>query len=89
MAIIKKSEFKQMNEAALMQSMADLNKELIKINTQRSTHTTLENPGRVKIIRKTIAKIKTKMHELKTNQKQSEKSEKEKLDTKPTAKQAK
>lgn len=85
MAIIKKSDFKQMNEAALMQNMTDLNKELIKINTQRSTHTTLENPGRVKVIRKTIAKIKTKLHELKTKQKQSE-NEKEKSETKPKIK---
>jgi len=62
MAIIRKKEMKQMNEEALKSRLTDLRKELIKINTQISTGTLPENPGRVKEAKRTIAKILTSIN---------------------------
>ncbi len=62
MAIIRKNEFKQMNETQLNQRLIDLRKELMKIRTQISTGTSPENPGRVREVKKTIARILTTLH---------------------------
>ena len=59
MALIKKQELKQMNESQIAQKLVDLDKELLRLNTQRATGTTLENPGKIKQIKKTIAKLHT------------------------------
>ena len=69
MAIIKKSELKQMNEKVMNDRMGELKKELIKINAQIAVGTTPEKPGRVKEIKKTIARMhtKTKLSQSKTN----------------------
>jgi len=68
MAIIKKSEFKQMNEAQLKNKLEELKKEMVKIRAQISMHTALENPGRVKAVRKTIARIHTSLKMKRTAQ---------------------
>ena len=39
--------------------LEDLKKDLIKINTQRFSGSSVENPGRIKHIKRTIARIKT------------------------------
>lgn len=57
MAIIKKTELKQMNEKSLKDKMNELKKELIKINSQRAVGTIPEKSGRIKEMRRTIAKI--------------------------------
>ena len=49
--------------------MIELRKELIKVNAQVSTGTVPENPGNVKNIKKTIARILT----IKTQKKEEEK----------------
>ena len=59
MALIKKNELMQMNAAQLKSKLDDLRKELIKMNAQISTGTPPENPGQVKEIKKTIARILT------------------------------
>jgi|TARA_Y100000034_G_scaffold41016_1_gene50459 large subunit ribosomal protein L29 len=59
MAIIKKNELVQMDEKTLNGKLTELKMELIKINAQISMGTLPENPGRIKEIRKTIARIKT------------------------------
>ncbi|MBU4501790.1 MAG: 50S ribosomal protein L29 [Nanoarchaeota archaeon] len=59
MAILTKKDFKQMNSAQLGEKLSDLRKELMKINTQISTGTTPENPGRVREVKKTIARLIT------------------------------
>jgi len=59
MAIIKKSELKQLSPQQISERLVELKKELMKINTQRAMGTTPENPGRTKAIRKTIAQIYT------------------------------
>ena len=57
MALIKKNELRKMTEAQLSEKMVELRKELMKILTQKSSGASLENPGKVKAIKKTIAKI--------------------------------
>ncbi|MDP1694157.1 MAG: 50S ribosomal protein L29, partial [Candidatus Woesearchaeota archaeon] len=61
MSLIKKNELKQMNEQQLNGKLVELEKELLKLNGQRAMHTTLENPGKVKLIRKTKARILTRL----------------------------
>ncbi|MBL7100873.1 MAG: 50S ribosomal protein L29 [Nanoarchaeota archaeon] len=76
MAILTKNDFKQMNEIQLNEKLSDLRKELMKINTQISTGTTPENPGRVREVKKTIARILTALNLRKNAQKGEEKVEK-------------
>ena len=59
MAIIRKNELTQMNDKALEDKLKELKLELVKINAQRSVGTMPENPGKIKEIRKLIARIKT------------------------------
>ena len=59
MVIIRKSELIQMNKKALTGKLEELKRELIRINAQISMGTIPENPGKIKEIRKTIARIKT------------------------------
>lgn len=77
MAIIKKSELKQMGNENLKSRLSELRKELIKVNAQISTGTPPENPGRVREIKKTIARILTILN-------QPKKEVKEKITKKPT-----
>ena len=59
MAIIRKNELIQINDKVLDGKMVELKKELIKINAQVAIGTVPENPGKIKEIRRTIARIKT------------------------------
>lgn len=70
MAILTKREFKQMNPAQLNEKLADLKKELMKIKTQISSGTTPENPGKVREVKKTIARILTFLKSKKSEKKQ-------------------
>lgn len=54
-----------MNEPQLNGKLVELEKELLKLNGQRAMHTTLENPGKVKLIRKTKARILTRLNSIK------------------------
>ena len=56
-----KIELKQMNKEQLTTKLVDLRKDLMKLNTQRSTKTVPENPGNIKRIRRNIARILTFM----------------------------
>ena len=64
MAIIKKSELLNISEEAIHTKLNELRKEMIKINAQRSSKSLPENPGKIKEIRRTIAKLLTKLHNL-------------------------
>lgn len=59
MTLIKKNELKLMNANQIGQKLEDLNKELLKLNAQRAVGTTIESPGRLKLIRRTIARLIT------------------------------
>lgn len=59
MSIIKKNELKNLSPSVINEKISELNKELMKINTQRAVGTTIESPGKVKLLRRTIAKLLT------------------------------
>ncbi len=68
MAIIKKNDLKKMSNEELEKKMLDLQKQLMKSNAQISAGTTPENPGRVREIKKTIARIIQKQAEVNRKQ---------------------
>jgi len=57
MAIIRNKEMRSMGDSALSEKLDELRKQLMKVNTQISTGTIPENPGRIREIKKTIARI--------------------------------
>ena len=65
MAIIKKSKIREMTDAELQGKLFELQKEL---NTERGMLATggrTSNPGKIRTLRKTIARIMTIIHEKK------------------------
>ena len=59
MAIIRKSELLQLSEQQIEDKLNELYKELMKFQTQRAIGTSLESPGKVKEIRRSIARLLT------------------------------
>jgi len=59
MAILQKSEMKQMSKEVIIERIKELNKELMKYNSQRAVGTAIENPGRIRELRRSIAKLLT------------------------------
>lgn len=62
MAIIKKKQLSQMNDADLTSRLGELRLELAKERGQIAIGGTPSNPGRIREIRKTIAKILTRLN---------------------------
>ena len=60
---MKTKELKLMNDVDLESKTSELKKELMKINSQIAIGTVPKSPGKVKEIKKTIAKILTIKHE--------------------------
>ena len=56
---MKKKEMKGKSEEELRKQLKEMKKELIKLNTQIATGTTLKSPGQVRKIKKNIARILT------------------------------
>jgi len=52
-------EIKDMSKEDLDGRLSELKKELIKVNAQRSTKSSMKNPEQLKQIKKTIARILT------------------------------
>lgn len=61
MAIIRKKELNQMSEPTMNGKITELRRELIRYNSQLSTGTPPENPGRIRAIKRTIARLKTSL----------------------------
>ena len=59
MAILKKNELRAMDIKQRKEKLTILRNELMKLRSQVATRTRPENPGRIKVIRKTIARIHT------------------------------
>lgn len=59
MAILKKTELKNISKGAIEEKMKELHKELMKYNSQRAVGTAIENPGRIRELRRSIAKLLT------------------------------
>jgi len=56
---IKTSELKNLSKKQLEEKLAEAKKELMKVNAKIATKIVPENPGSIKQIKKTIAKILT------------------------------
>jgi len=69
MAKIKKRELRTLRNEELNSKLNELRRELMRLNTEISTGTTIKNPGQVRQTKKTIARIitilKKKMKEVK------------------------
>ena len=63
MALIRKKELQQMKEADLKAKLTELKKELVKLNAKVAIGTIPESPGKIRLIKKTIARINTKLNE--------------------------
>jgi large subunit ribosomal protein L29 len=59
MAVKELKELKDLSKEKLEERMTELKKELMKARTQISSKQNPDKPGRVKQIRRTIARIKT------------------------------
>lgn len=62
MALIKKSDFNKMDEKQLNEKYEEFSRDLIKIRTQMASKVSPDNPGQVKHIKRTMAKIKTRLN---------------------------
>ena len=78
MALIKKNAINKMEKPQLLEKKIEIQKEMIKINAQLSTKTTPENPGRIRAIKKTIARINTRVTMLKKASQKPESQKKSK-----------
>ena len=68
MAIIKKNELKNLKEEQIEKKLLDLKDELLKIKAQQAMGGKLDNPGRIKEIKRSIAKLLTKKNQRKVEQ---------------------
>ncbi|ADG13299.1 50S ribosomal protein L29 [Methanocaldococcus infernus] len=67
MAIIRKSELRNMSDEDLKKKLVDLKRELLKERAHKMTAGVPLNPGRMREIRRTIARILTILNERKKN----------------------
>ena len=76
--MMKNKELRELSREDILSKYAELKKELLKLNIQVSTKTALKNPGQLKSIKKTIARILTEINtrkrrkRLKTAEKKAE-----------------
>ena len=63
MAILKTEDIRNMSERELKEKMSDLKKEIVEERGQIETGGFADNPGRIKEMKKTIARIKTVLNE--------------------------
>ncbi len=68
MAIIRASELRDMGTEELQEKLQELRMELFKERSKAAAIGTPENPGRVREIRRTIARILTIMNERAANE---------------------
>ncbi|MFA5176444.1 MAG: 50S ribosomal protein L29 [Candidatus Nanoarchaeia archaeon] len=62
---MKTKELRKLDEKTMKVRLEEIEKELMKLNAQVATGTSPENPGKIKSLRKTIAKILTLLKEKK------------------------
>lgn len=63
MPILRMDEIRDMDEEGRQEKVQELRTELIKIRTMIKAGGSVENPGRVKALKKTIARILTVINE--------------------------
>jgi len=72
---MKAKEIRNTEKSAINDKIAELKKELIKLNAQIAIGSAIKNPSQIKKIKKTIARIITVQHENNTNQKKEVKKQ--------------
>jgi large subunit ribosomal protein L29 len=75
MAILRAKEIRKMEAGELARKTEELRKELIKLKAQASMGTAPESPGKIKAIKKTIARVLTIKHQM-SNTKPEEETKK-------------
>ena len=65
MAAMRKKELKQLNETQMKSKITELKKELMKLKAQASTGTSPQNPGQIRLIKRTIARLLTFLNQKK------------------------
>lgn len=70
---IKAKEIRQMNEKQINEKIIEIKKDLMKANSQIAVGTVPENPGQVKQMKKTIARMLTILTEKKKETKNDKK----------------
>jgi len=68
MPILRKNELQNMSSGQIEDKLKELRKELMKLNAQLSMGTTLESPGKMKAIKKTIAGLILLLHKRKSEE---------------------
>lgn len=66
---MKSKEIRSLDEKSLDEKILELKKELVKINAQVAIGSAIKNPGQIKKIKKTIARINTIQNEKKSQNK--------------------
>ncbi len=56
---MKKAELKNLSEKQIETNLIELRKNLMKLNAQRASGTPTENPGKIRAIRRDIARLLT------------------------------
>lgn len=59
MAIIRSKDVRKMNEKEFEEKELELKKELMKLRSQVASGTPPENPGRIKALKRTLARLAT------------------------------
>ena len=59
---MKNKDLKKLSKQQMEKQLIELRKELIKLNTQVATGTTLKSPGKLKNTKKTIARLLTELN---------------------------
>jgi len=63
MAILRAKEIREKKMKDRLSSLEDLRRELTKLNSQKGSGRMPENPGKIKALRRTIARILTINHQ--------------------------
>jgi len=59
MAILRASEIREMKSKDLEKSLSNFKSELMKLNSQKTSGRMPENPGKIRALKRTIARINT------------------------------
>jgi len=59
MVILRAAEIRKMSVKDRADKLLELRKELIKLKTQRATGTAMQSPGKIRVIKRTIARFHT------------------------------
>jgi len=72
MTLLRFAEVTKMKREDIEAKLKDFKKELIKINAQIAIGSAIENPGKVKELRRTIARLNMVLHKKPTEVKQKD-----------------